>query len=1442
MLLGLCSRSFFRRNVCLIGLLLFGAAALSAYAVGQTSERSTVEGTNAVREELPLFTEVTQFYTPENRLNDRHRLSLRVLITHYTPKPVPGLWGLTPRNQAQFIRHTGELPIKAGQELLIEGEVIPSIGLELDKIKITVLGQPGVPEPAPITELRPNAGRYRNRRVKLDLHVYDQQYAPGRMILKVQTDGGWGNVYIPHSDAAPKTNFRGAIVQASGILTAGPARDPEPVRFSVWTRTLEDVSIVRWFDSDPRLQQPIIPLPEIKNRSRSEWVRVSGQVIEITPRRSLIIRDEFGQAEVRHPEPQLWQVGNSIAVIGRPLVRTIQPELTDAIIMKAEGKGAIPENQAGGSVLRQTFQVLELGRSEASRGYPVRLEGVVTWSDPEADFFVLQDPSGAVRVRLPPSGGVVTTGSVRTIHGITRAGSFAPEVQARLLADVGKPHLAPNLRLVTLDAAMTGSEENLRVQFVGSVREVKKVNERYFLTLATSTGDFEARFAPMGTWQPPPKGTLVRLTGVCTALANTRGHITGIQLLVAGREDVVIEQPSLADPFAVPLLRIDRLTQFGAVKASNQRVKIAGTVVGLFPGRQFYVQDEERGLSVIGESVGEVHVGDSVEVVGLPGRQGPRVVLRDALLRRRALQSTPPAAVEVDPAILREDLDSRVVTVEAVLHERLVQRDLVTLELRSGQTTFEATCTPAMARSLLDLERGSKLTLTGVYVLEYDEQREFRRFQLRLRSDADVVVTEPAPWLTTRNAILVACGLGFSTFAGVAWVMALRRRVNHQTRVIAAKIEQEAKLEAQNRGIVRSASDMIFTTDTKGRFTSINPAGERMSGYTAAEITAMTVEDLFLAEEGTWPHATSEKLALTDVSTGRMRLRPRTGAHLWVEASWAPIEGEDGRGMIAVVRDVSKQKSLEEALQRARDEAELATREKSAFLANMSHEIRTPMNGVIGMTNLLLDTSLGAEQVEFARVIRNSAESLLALLNDILDFSKIEAGQLRLELMPFDLQQLLEDTTELMASRASEKGLEIILDYDAEAPTRVVGDPHRVRQVMTNLLGNAIKFTEKGEVRIVLRPEADSPGALRLEVHDTGIGIAPEAQVRLFQPFAQADVSTTRKFGGTGLGLAINRQLVELMGGRIGVTSSPGQGSVFFAVIPFGAAPEEPVRAGEVPELLPDIRARVLIVEDNLHTIEVLEKQLRTWCEVLDTVATLKDAREKFQGAVALGRPYTHVLLDGLLSDGDALAFVRECRRLADTSTAARYVMLLPIGRRVSREAMLTSGVEYTLFKPVRRRDLLQIFTSSTRGNTATGVRGLSNLAKQAGGQGLKVLVAEDNLVNQKVARAHLLKFGHDVRFANNGLEAVQAVQKEAFDLILMDCQMPEMDGYEATRRIRLMPRGSSVRIIALTASAMEGDRDRCLQAGMDDYLTKPIRIEELTAALARCPTPAAAP
>jgi len=719
----------------------------------------------------------------------------------------------------------------------------------------------------------------------------------------------------------------------------------------------------------------------------------------------------------------------------------------------------------------------------------------------------------------------------------------------------------------------------------------------------------------------------------------------------------------------------------------------------------------------------------------------------------------------------------------------------------------------ALGRSIHDLIASTEeLRSEGLELGGRAEHGEVHRVTRRLRNDGSLVDVD------LRAAPIVVGGDTVGIFCLYHDISELQRQKRYY------------------ESLVDSSPIAIALLDANAVVTSWNPSAEELFGYTSKEAVGRHIDALVANSDDIREEAaryTALGMIEGDFAHAIARRTHKDGSLIDVEMFGAPVVvGGEPVGLYAMYHDIGD-------LQRARREAEAATETKSAFLATMSHEIRTPMNAVIGMTDLLLGTPLDDEQRSFAEVIRTSGEALLSVINDILDFSKIEAGRLELDRQPFDLRECVESALELVARSAAEAGLDLAYVLRPGTPEALVGDAARLRQILLNLLNNAVKFTERGEVVVRVdaerlapaggsEPDRDGHYRVHFAVADTGIGIPEERLGSLFESFTQIDTSTTRRYGGTGLGLAISKRLSELMGGTIWAESRPGEGSTFQFTIEADAAPQ-PVRAYDDPDSAPLAGLRVAIVDDNATNRQILRLQTESWGMIARDTESPAEALEW----VRRGDPFDVAIVDMQMPELDGIAVAREIRRARDAERLP-LILLTSLGPREEETGETLFAARLT--KPIRPSQLYDVLLDVVGAKAAAAPEETpARLATDAVETiPLRVLVAEDNPVNRQLALLLLKKMGHRADVAVNGLEAVEAVERDGYDVVLMDVQMPEMDGLEATRTIHERLASRRPHIIAATANAMQDERERCLAAGMDDYLSKPIRLEQLAAALER--------
>jgi two-component system sensor histidine kinase/response regulator len=654
------------------------------------------------------------------------------------------------------------------------------------------------------------------------------------------------------------------------------------------------------------------------------------------------------------------------------------------------------------------------------------------------------------------------------------------------------------------------------------------------------------------------------------------------------------------------------------------------------------------------------------------------------------------------------------------------------------------------------------------------------------------------------------------------------------------RVEQDLAFERNLlRTVVDNIPDCIFAKDSEGRFLLVNKAFAKLHGLESPEqLLGKSAFDLFPKERAAALEAADLEVMRDSkpLQDERSVVDAEGNVH-WMLVSKVPLTNkhEEIVGTVGVNRDITQGKRSEAELRQSKEAAEAANRAKSEFLANMSHEIRTPMNGIIGMTELALETELTPEQQEYLSMVKTSADSLLTVINDILDFSKMEAGKLELDRSTFNLLESMEETTRTFGIRAGEKGLELVCDIRSDVPHMVIGDPTRVRQIIVNLLGNAIKFTERGEVvlHVEMKQAQDRHVLLHFAIRDTGIGIEEGKQKLIFEAFAQADSSPSRNYGGTGLGLTISSRLVEMMGGRIWLESKPGQGSTFHFTVTF-ELPQVPMQKREGKQEVALAGIPVLVVDDNPTNRRILEATLLQWGMKPTLAESGLTALTALRQAKEAGNKSLLLLLDAQMPGMDGFSLMEKIRQDPELPTAT-VMMLTSGGQRGDAARCRELGISAYLTKPVRQWELREaILTVLGLEQRDDSMKLLTRHTLRQTRRRLRVLLAEDNAINRELVVRLLSKRGHIVLVAANGKQAVAALEAQSFDVVLMDVQMPEMDGFEATAAIRQKEKanGAHVPVIALTAHAMKGDRERCLAGGMDGYVSKPVQAEELIKAV----------
>jgi PAS domain S-box-containing protein len=1372
---------------------------------------------------------------------------------------------------------TNQLPIAPGDRVRVtgrthEGSFNPMI-MEPVIVKLST-------DPLPIAQKAEEAalreGLLDGQRIEIRGVVRRVIDHHNRLGMDLVSDGLSVRVWVPEAGAAPWQDLVGSEVRVIGACGVQVDHERRITGIQIFKPDMSGIVVERAAPSDwfnlPQTAIADLLAPSASAR-HSHLLHLAGRISRTDGSRHVEVRDASGQIDVYTEIPIRLQPGDRVQLVGflaessgtprleSARIRTMDPSGMEMGVTVSEGRQATRVAEAQRLVTAQ--QVRNLSKVEAERQHPVTLRAVVTYYHAEWHMLFVQDETAGIYVNVAERYDLKVGQQVQ-IHGVTGPGAFAPVVEKPVIQLLGRGTLPRPVRR-ELAHLLSGQEDSHWVELQGIVRSVSVDDGHWHLELAQPSG--RVRASIIRVWdQEAPRHLIdaaVRLTGACASVFNQRRQLLGIQIYVPDLSHLYIEIPAAHDPYAVPSQSISSLLQYDPERTSGHRTKVTGVVTHVSLGNEFFVQDATGGLRVTKPFHAVVSAGDEVEIIGFPALAGYAPVLEDTVFRVVG-QGVEPEPIPIRAhQIMDGDLEERIldnhrVSIRAILVDVSMTRSNLTYLLQDDSHLFHARFEQQSGFGRWQTVRpGSFVELTGVCTVQIDQYRRPVAFQIHATSPDGITVLQAASWWTTQHTQQAMYAGGALALACAAWVTTLRRRVRQQAETIRERLERELAFKRRDRTLTRHSVVGIWQVDPEGRTIFVNPAMRRLLEVDHETDFLGRDAESFLPGLG----------ALVGAGGGGQQdggvVKPReaelitaNGQRRAVLASVAPIVDETGRveSWIGTAVDITALKQVEAELQEAKETAESASRAKSQFLANMSHEIRTPMNGVIGMINLLLRSPLNREQQDFARTVRDSAELLLSLIDDILDFSKIEAGRLALDAVDFDLREVVESSVQVLSHRAGDHGLGFGSIIGQEVPLAVRGDPTRLRQVLLNLLSNAIKFTEQGEVLLQVNLESASASGflLRFEVHDTGIGIAPEVQRALFQPFVQADGSTTRKYGGTGLGLAISRQLVRLFCGEIGVRSEPGRGSVFW----FTARLEPAIEALDQGDGLPECFAgkRALVVDDNEVNRRIVGHHLDSWSISWEAVATPELGLDRLRTDAA-NNPFDVVILDMQMPGMDGLMMASRIR--AEPAIAATRILLLTsLGQDLDRAGLRSLAIQECLNKPFRQEDLRNSLQRSLRTSGGTAIRHSSFRETTTWGDApkkgpppkspLRILVAEDNAVNQKVALGQLTALGYSADLVEDGVGALELLTRNPYDVILMDCQMPRMDGYEATRRIRELEmtgpdayRRGRTNIVAMTAHAMHGDREKCLAAGMDEYLSKPLLLEELAAVLeqvgARC-------
>jgi PAS domain S-box-containing protein len=1067
---------------------------------------------------------------------------------------------------------------------------------------------------------------------------------------------------------------------------------------------------------------------------------------------------------------------------------------------------------------------------------PTTLHGIVLYHDPMLGLFV-QVGSETVQV-AGVEGAPFTSGERVEVTGAVSQKDGRRTVNGPRVTRLGAGTL-PDPRPVFTTGLATDQNPDDWVSFVAVIQEVTPTPAGFDLRVAVD----EAQVIVAAPKSTPAADMLVdadvQIRGVRVLLRTPQGVVMGVRILAPMVSAGDVRTPPPAAPFELPVQAVADVRKMALQHTFRHRVRTRGTVVlqtsSLTPTKHIlHLQDGNGAIAVEVDASVRVPTGSVAEVSGFPGTFFGTPVLSSAALQQVGPGTLPAAAPVTVAEVMGGKHAGQLVRVKGTFTTFGKGPGFETLTVESGGTPVAVYLYDWPEHGPLPaIREGSTLELTGVTAVFYDAVGTPTAVIMVIDSTDSIAIIEVPSWWTPGRAITalaVAAGICLLAFL---WIGVLNARVRTQTRALTTQFERTAALQQRWTDLVANASDVILTWDLTGRLTSLNKTGQCMLGLSEDDALKHTVRGIVAAESAAVVDALLQGARQQPSDRIEVEVVGSSGQRISLELNvQAMYEHREHVGFQAIARDMTQHKRVERALREARDAAEDANRAKSEFLANMSHEIRTPMNGVIGMTQLALMTELTPTQRDYLETVSRSAESLLGILNSILDFSKIESRKLEMESVPFELRDLAAETLKPLVLAAEAKGLELIFDIAPDVPDAIVGDPLRLRQVITNLVGNAIKFTEKGHVLLEIREDrrAATGASLHFSVSDTGVGIPREKQPLIFEPFSQADGSTTRRYGGTGLGLAISSSLVTLMGGRMWLDSEPGEGSTFHFLAMFGVVADVPHAAmdlypGEMP---------ALVVDDNAVNRRILSEQLTRLGMKPSQADGGAAALRLMETAARSGAPYQLVLLDVHMPDLDGFGVASRIAERPEFSDAT-VIMLTSAGRHDDVERCRELNIAAYLNKPISPTHLHEVI-SRLLGRDVTAPPTGKGAAQGTlpAPQRRRVLLAEDNVVNQRVAVGLLSKRGHEVTVVSTGKEALERLDGDRFDVILMDVQMPEMGGLEATGIIRQREAGTGrhVWIVAMTAHTMQGDRDECLKAGMDTYIAKPVDPALLFAAV----------
>ena len=1354
---------------------------------------------------------------------------MRAVVSHYDAS-WSVLWFFDGQQHGYLNPGVKDFGLNTGDRIVIRGQTKPGTSeLEPSTLEIDVVG-PGEP---PTATLMGSADAFdpalNNKRVLMEgipfgVNTLDDTH----LAFFLRAFDRNISVVVKHSPGESIPLLEETFVRVTGALTLHPEEQIIPVVAGLLTSGLDQITVLQQ-DLGAFFEGALTQIDQIIDREPGTRVVFKGVVEALPSQFEMVVKDDSGNLTIPHWQRVSPEVGSVVEVSGTVgeaggLERTLLRP-----ILSFDDQRDIPG---------PNFSTLpELRLLPADSRF--RTRGIVSYSmiDGEKESFVVQDGLTAFRFQIGERFRSVELDSwVEFVGNITRRGNELVYRANELLRTSSST--VPRATAYSFGQARAGLQDYLWVDLVGVVMEVETDDRGYdAILLQTSEGMVKAGGLRLFEGRSEANSWLenrVHITGVCLPLEGLQGRQIGHEIRLRSIEDMILLEPAIDNRFDASTKTIEEIPLLPVVDY-GRRFVVEGWITHVFDGEFFFLSDGVATLLVeLEKGDRSLTVGDRKQVSGIVS-----VDFSDCVLRRssaRTLPSAPgPKPEKVDEAsMFGSDL---------VGHRVLVEGAIVSVKESWRQCLLSLDSGLISARFFFDDPeqllpgKGARIRLEGTYLESVDPYGIGSEGALVVTEPSMITVTQSAPLLTPFQLGFIASVASAVAAAGLFGAFYLRRRVDSQTETIRSQLARVSELSRRHEDLFRHAADLIFTCDIKGCITSFNPAGEVLTGFLEREVKGLSVREVFPGDVSHWINAKLDATRSERRSEAFMLpLVRKDGGLRWFEISGRQFLNQDRQiELICIGRDMDDRKTIEDNLRKSKEEAEETSKLKSFFLANVSHELRTPMNGIIGMTDLLIQTPLNERQRRYTEVIRSSGETLMRLVTDLLDFSSSQNRTLKLDCCEFSLRDLVERAAELGGTSANLEGLAVCSYVSLDLVDNRIGDPVRIMQILQNLLNNAVKFTEKGYLKLTAQRCAGAEMGVRFEVEDTGIGIAESDLAKVFKPFNQGDNSGRRIHGGAGLGLSIVSELVEAMGGKAGMDSQLGRGTTVWVELPLEVAgePRFSLKA-EVPTS--DLMACVIegepafrsVVQAYLQDMGVEERAFETRDDALSFLGSLSE-RQKIVFVFYSESAGIDNLHD-YLAERVALDQLKQYQgvRLSD---GLSHRMALPDESSV--------GV---LKAPFKLKSLVEIlspdrvaFDEQRHPETAIpeGFQGsLENVANKE--KRYRVLVAEDNRANQMVIESQLENLGYLPELFSNGQALLNRLDEGPYDLILMDCQMPLMDGFETTRRIRESDQHGHAKIVALTASATPDDRQACLEAGMNDFVSKPVKVRDIKAVVAR--------